>query len=54
MRITDIPLEVEPPAIVRAWFVGLNPDLGDRVPALVIADDPARVLAAARGFLATG
>jgi len=54
MRVTELLLEVEPPTIVRAWFVGLNPDLGDRVPALVVADDPAAVLGAARSFLANG
>lgn len=47
-------LEVEPPAVVRAWFVGLNPELGDRVPALVVGEEPAEALRAARGFLANG
>jgi hypothetical protein len=41
----------------QAWFMGLNPDLGDRAPALVLADDPddaPRVMRAARAFLAHG
>lgn len=36
---------------VRVWFVAMNPDLGDRVPAQVIAEDPAAVMQAARAFL---
>lgn len=54
LRIANLLLEEEPPAVVRTWFVGLNPNLGDRVPALVIADEPGEVMRAARSFLATG
>lgn len=42
---------------VRAWFMGMNPDLGDRAPALVLADEPTGaplVMRAARAFLAHG
>ena len=42
---------------VRAWFMGMNPSLEDRSPALVLADEPdeaPRVMRAARGFLAHG
>jgi hypothetical protein len=39
---------------VRAWFIGMNPDLDDHPPALVIAENPVRVLQAARIFLAHG
>ncbi len=42
---------------VQAWFMGMNPDLGDRAPALVLADEPGaatRVMGAARAFLAHG
>ncbi|MGH2531741.1 MAG: XRE family transcriptional regulator [Thermomicrobiales bacterium] len=54
MLIANLLLEEEPPAIVRAWFVGLNPNLDDRVPALVIGEEPGEVMRAARSFLATG
>lgn len=42
---------------VQAWFMGMNPDLGDRAPALVLADEPdasPQVMRAARTFLAHG
>ncbi len=42
---------------VRAWLVGMNPLLGDRSPAAVIAesdDGAAQALAAAKAFLANG
>jgi hypothetical protein len=39
---------------VRAWFVGMNPDLDDQAPALLLGDDPHAVLLAARSFLANG
>ncbi|HEU0114092.1 MAG TPA: hypothetical protein VFQ80_05425, partial [Thermomicrobiales bacterium] len=41
----------------QAWFVGLNPLLGDRAPARVLADEPESapdVMRAARAFLAHG
>jgi hypothetical protein len=42
----------------RAWFLGMNPDLDDELPAQVIAEDTVdggrRVMRAARGFLASG
>lgn len=42
---------------VRAWLVGMNPLLGDRAPAAVIAesdDGAALALGAAKAFLANG
>lgn len=36
---------------IRSWWIGLNPDLGDRIPALVLRERPDYVLAAARAFL---
>lgn len=42
---------------VRSWFMGMNPSLDDRAPALVLADEPdaaPHVMRAARGFLAHG
>ncbi|MFN8635983.1 MAG: XRE family transcriptional regulator [Chloroflexota bacterium] len=47
-------LQVETPATVRAWFIGMNPELDDRSPALALGEDAARVLQAARTFLAHG
>ncbi|MEA2514555.1 MAG: hypothetical protein QOJ59_4042 [Thermomicrobiales bacterium] len=44
--------------VARAWFLGMNPDLGDQSPAAVLADDPAaggqRIMRAARSYLARG
>ena len=37
---------------IRAWFVGMNPLLGDTSPALMLAKDPAAVLEAAHGLIA--
>ena len=42
---------------VRAWMVGMNPLLGDRAPAAVVAesdDGAVQALAAAKAFLANG
>jgi hypothetical protein len=44
----------ETPEAIRAWFTGMNPDLEDRPPALVLREDAASVLRAARSFLAGG
>jgi hypothetical protein len=52
--VTRLLLDVESPSTVRAWFSGMNPDLDDRAPALMLRDDPSRVLQAARSFLAHG
>jgi hypothetical protein len=53
-RVAQLLLGAESAATVRAWFVGMNPDLGDRSPAEALAEDPAAVLQAARAFLAHG
>lgn len=53
-RITKLLEPHEAPDTVRAWFVGMNVTLGDRAPALAVADDPAAVLRAARAFVAYG
>jgi hypothetical protein len=37
---------------IRSWFRGMNPDLDDGSPALVIRDQPEGVNQAARAFLA--
>lgn len=47
--------EAEAPDTVRAWFVGLNPQLGDESPAAAIGEGRLKdVLGAARAFLAGG
>ncbi len=46
--------ELEPPDVIRAWFLGANPILDDQPPALVLRSDPSWVLEAAREFLANG
>lgn len=53
-RVVEFLMQEEPPTIVRAWFTGLNPYLNDRVPALVVGEEPEQVMQAARSFLATG
>jgi hypothetical protein len=53
-QIVQLLLEQESPDTVRAWFIGMNPDLGDHAPALVLGEDPVHVLQAARTFLAHG
>lgn len=53
-QITALLQQAEPDEIVRAWFMGMNPQLDDEAPALVVRIDPARVLQAAREFLAGG
>ena len=54
VQVVQLLMNRESPETIRAWFSGLNPGLGDRSPALVIADEPARVLQVARAFLAHG
>lgn len=45
----------EGPHTVRAWFVGLNPQLDDESPATAISENRVRdVMVAARAFLAGG
>lgn len=53
-HVTQLLLQQESAETVRAWFVGMNPDLDDQAPALMLAEDPHAVLLAARNFLANG
>lgn len=47
--------QVEAPVTVRAWFMGMNPQLEDRSPAESIRDGHAKdVMAAARAFINAG
>jgi hypothetical protein len=53
-QIAQLLLQHESAETIRAWFMGMNPDLDDRAPALVLAENPQHVLQAARVFLAHG
>lgn len=54
-QIFRLLLAKESPYTVRAWFVGLNPQLDDEPPATAIREGRTRdVLVAARAFLAGG
>jgi hypothetical protein len=55
LRSTHLVLRIlqrhEANATIRAWFRGMNPDLKDESPALVMRHDPERVLEAAQAFI---
>jgi hypothetical protein len=53
-QVAQLLIQAESAETVRAWFLGMNPDLDDEAPAVVLGKDPARVLQAARTFLAQG
>jgi hypothetical protein len=53
-QAAEMLLEVEHSSVVHGWFNGLNPMLGDRPPAVVVAEDPEAFWIAAREFLAYG
>ena len=53
-QVAGFLMQAESRQTVRAWFVGMNPQLDDRAPALVIAEDPIAVMRAARAFLVDG
>ena len=52
-QVASLLLQREAPETVRAWFVGMNPHLADRAPAMVVADgESIEVMQAARAFIA--
>ena len=53
-QITQMLMTAESSDTVRAWFIGMNPELDDEAPALMLGKEPLRVLQAARFFLANG
>lgn len=54
-EIAQLLLGNDSPQTVRAWFIGLNPNLNDIPPVDAIADGKLKdVLAAARAFAASG
>jgi len=55
LQIQNLLLGVDSPAVVRAWFTGMNPQLDDASPAEALADGRVReVMAAARAFANAG
>lgn len=52
LLVVELLLQAETPETVRAWFRGMNPQLGDESPARALAARPADVLQAARAFAA--
>jgi hypothetical protein len=54
LAVVRLLLEDEAPATIRAWFAGKNRMLGDRAPAVALADDAGAVVRAARAFSAYG
>ncbi len=53
-RVVQLLMQVESPAAVHDWLLGMNPALEDRAPAAVLGKDPEAVLQAARFFVANG
>ncbi|TFC87187.1 hypothetical protein E3T24_05610 [Cryobacterium sp. TmT2-59] len=54
-QVLDILRSVHSPDVVRAWFMGMNPELGDASPAEALSDGRSReVMAAARSYTAAG
>ncbi|MDN4599336.1 hypothetical protein ACF1AJ_19635 [Leifsonia sp. NPDC014704] len=52
LQIVELLLSGDSPSVVRAWFMGMNPQLDDENPAEVLAAGRAReVMAAARAFV---
>ncbi len=53
-QVVQLMMSKESSDTVRAWFMGMNPELGDESPAVMIGQDPKAVLQAARSFLVHG
>ena len=58
-RLAKMISDHEGQRVVQAWFTGLNPELGDRVPARLLREENVEavgpeILGAARAFLAGG
>lgn len=55
LQIVEFLLATDSPAVVRAWFMGMNPQLDDENPAEVLAEGRSRdVMAAARAYVDAG
>lgn len=54
-QVVDMLESVEAPPTIRAWFIGMNPQLDDESPAEALREGRHReVMAAARAFMAGG
>jgi hypothetical protein len=54
-EIAQLLVRFDSPRVVKAWFIGLNPQLGDTSPAEAIHDgDLKEAMSAARAFVAGG
>lgn len=54
-EIAQLLVRVDSPRVVKAWFIGLNPQLGDVSPAEAIHDGELKsAMSAARAFVAGG
>lgn len=59
LRVTRLLMQRDSAAVAQAWFQGLNPQLGDRVPAQLLREGSIEevgpdVVAAARAFVVGG
>jgi hypothetical protein len=52
LHVVELLRSQEDDETIRSWFRGMNPDLGDRSPALLVREQPEHVVQAARAFLA--
>jgi hypothetical protein len=52
MHAVELLRSQEDDETIRSWFRGMNPDLDDGSPALLIRDQPEGVIQAARAFFA--
>ena len=54
-QVLEILCSVCSPDVARAWFMGMNPDLGDASPVEALSEGRSReVMAAARSYVAAG
>ncbi|TFC63812.1 hypothetical protein [Cryobacterium sp. TMT2-4] len=54
-QVFEILISVHSPEVARAWFMGMNPELGDASPAEALSEGRSReVMAAARSYVAAG
>lgn len=54
-QVVELLAQVDPDEVVRAWFIGMNPQLDDAAAAELIAEGRVRdVMAAARAFVNAG
>lgn len=45
LSVANILIEKDPREIVQAWMIGLNPELGDRVPLRLLREEPVETIA---------